>query len=76
MQIGNAPHSKTRQVRDPHAFCLSNRNGKCSNGGGLIHDKQDLTIFFQFSYKRLNFDSSLGKALSKRRLPLRSNPTA
>jgi hypothetical protein len=30
---------------------LSNRNGKCSDSGGLIHDKQDLTAFFQLSDK-------------------------
>jgi hypothetical protein len=52
VQVGNAPHRQTRQVGYPHTFCLSHRNGKCSDSRGLIHDKEDLTVFFQLFYKR------------------------
>ena len=62
MQIGNASHRKTRQVGNPHAFCLCNRNGKCSDGGGLIHDKQDLTMFFQLSKKRPQLRFVIGQS--------------
>lgn len=52
VQVGDAPHRQTRHVRYPNAFRSSNRNRKSSDRGGLIHDKQDLAMFFELSHLR------------------------
>ena len=70
VQIGNAPHRKSRQVRNPHPFCLSHRDRKCSDCGRLIHDKQDLAVFFQLSDQRSQLRFIIGQRAIQKALAL------
>ena len=61
VQVGDASHRQPRQVRYQHAFCTGHRNRKCSHRGGLIHDKQDLAVFFELSDQRSQFRLVVGQ---------------
>jgi hypothetical protein len=61
MQVGDTSHRKSGQIGYPHAFRPSHRDWKCSNGGRLIHDKEDLAVFFQLSYQRSQLRFIIGQ---------------
>jgi hypothetical protein len=61
MQVGNAPHRKSRQIRHPRAFRPSYRDRKRSDCGRLIHDKQDPSVLFEPSNQRSQLRLIIGQ---------------
>jgi hypothetical protein len=49
MQVSNASHGKPRQISHQHAFVTGYCHRQCSHRRGLIHDEQDLSMFFELA---------------------------
>ena len=76
VQVGDAPHRQSRQAAHRDALAANHAPWQGTDGGGLVHDSCSCPWARSLPIMSRSCPSSLGRALSYRRLPERSRATA
>ena len=63
VQVGDAAHGKTRQIRHQDAFITGDCHRQRADGGGLIDDKQELAVRLEFGDQGTQLGLIVGQRL-------------